>query len=375
MKRPFMFITVMIMFAIGCATPPPKAKLPADFLLAGTSSEGDLKDITERKKAVYHALKERSGQSSIVIIYDASGSMVDKGGEKGQRKFEAAYQGLYHIGSLFGSEDEVKLLVFGSTKPFGLMKDGSVFHNDYHRAMEAAEDVRLVYSCAPGRFNRTEFYSSIKYLESEKAYKGDTPIGYAVLKAHEQLREAKNAKVILITDGQETGPQLSHVVSKDKNREIRLRKEFQNYDDITIGAETAIKGLVSDNINFSPIVYGLGSSSSDTAESNRIREYFRDLAAKSGSLYIEAMTPLELLNAFMDAELMSVRYGLYSSVDGKKQEAFSGRVGIPISAEEGSYTLGIHLPSPLEYPVELRPSEKNIYYFVTDGSGRITVKK
>ena len=56
------------------------------------------------------------------------------------------------------------------------------------------------------------------------------------------------------------------------------------------------------------------------------------MASASGSIYLEAATPLELLNAFMDAEMMSITYTLSSPEDTKKGEPTAkGKIGVPIT--------------------------------------------
>ncbi len=247
--------------------------MKTEFLLMGylpPSSSESLEQVVDKKKAIYQALKGMGGKNSILIVYDASGSMREKIGETKTKKFEAAFEGLTRIGTLFGPDDHVWLFVFGSKKPFGLSTEGVLYRRDYVRAVEAAGDVALIYDSAEKGFSQNDFQGAIQFLGSEKAYIGDTPIGYAVMKAHQALQGAQNAKVILISDGVETGPMLAQVVSKDPAWEQRLRKRFPNYGELTMSALDAVKGLVKDHIHFSPIIYGLGSSpAGDKAEKKR----------------------------------------------------------------------------------------------------------
>src|SRR4030042_2858621 len=251
MKKIFPVIIVALLFLNGCASrqppPPPKDKVKTEFLLGGhrspTGQPDHSQEALEKKKEIYHALKNLSGQSHIVIIYDASGSMREGLGEKEQKRFEAAYEGLIQIVTLFKPNDQVGLIVFGSKKLAGLTSDGVIIRKDYIRAMEACGDVEIIFSPQKKGFNQKEFLTAIHFLGSEKAYIGDTPIGYSVLKPHSLLKGLPNATAILITDGEETGPLLAQTASKDKAWEQRLKKQYPNLDDLTISAFDSIKKL------------------------------------------------------------------------------------------------------------------------------------
>ena len=380
MKKTLSSISILIaLFLFDCAhkpspAPPPKEKVKTEFLLVGhpssTSSSPHTQEGLEKKKEIYHAIKNLSGQSHIVIIYDASGSMREKLEGKDQKRFEAAYEGLKQIVTLFKPKDQVGLIVFGSKKLAGLTSDGMIIRKDYLRAMEACSDVEVIISPQKKGFDYKEFVAAIQFLGSEKSYIGDTPIGYSVLKAHGLLKGRSNAKAILITDGEETGPLLAQNIAKDKAWEQRLRKQYPNYDEMTISAFDAIKRLVEEKIHFSPILYGLRGSGDQEAQ--KIRESYRKLATLSGSIYLEAITPQELLHAYMDAELMSFTYGLYSVEPHQKSRLIAaGKVGIPLMIEEGRYLLRTDTETPFEQEVELKPRIKNVYTFHMNRDGKI----
>ncbi len=375
------YLSVLLILP-GCfhRTSPPKTK--AEFLLMPSSSQiaktEKPEEVMERKKAVYHSLKGLSSKNNILIIYDASGSMRDKIGTSGVRKFEAAYEGLKQIGTLFRQSDNVRLFVFGSKKSSGITNEGVIPRKDYIRAVEASGDVESVYHSPPEGFSQKDFLTTIRFLGSESTYIGDTPIGYSVLRAHQVLKGSPNAKVILITDGLETGPVLAQNVSKDKKSEERLRKKYPNYDELTISASESIKKLVADNIHFSPILYGLGGSLADKSgrgkEAQDIRNFYQKLATESGSIYLEAVTPVELLNAFMDAEIMSLTYGLYSLEQAKKDQLVArGKTGISLMVEDGRYLLKTETEKPFEQEVEVKPRVRNIYFFSIDQNGKLKI--
>jgi hypothetical protein len=381
-KISILFILTVFIPLIGCVhrASPPKAE--TEFLLTASKSEAvkteKSGDGLEKKKAVYHALNGLSTKNNIVIIYDASGSMREKISASGPKKFEAAYEGLKQIGTLFQPGDQVKLFVFGSKKPSGITNEGTIPRKDYARAVEASGDVELIYNSPREGFNQKEFLATTRFLGTENTYIGDTPIGYSVLKAHQTLKGTPNAKVILITDGLETGPILSQHLSKDKTAEDNLRKKYLNYNELTIAASDAIKKLVEDHIHFSPILYGLKSSASAGSkgekENQSIREFYSALAKESGSASLEATTPLELLNAFMDAEMMSLTYGLYPlEGDKKNQPAATGKIGISLMAEEGKYLLKTNTEQPLQQEVELKAKVKNIYFLDMDKEGKLKI--
>lgn len=371
---------VVLLFLNGCASrqppPPPKDKVKTEFLLVSHRSPTGQPDHSQealaKKKAIYDAIKNLTGQSHIMIIYDASGSMREKLEGKDLKRFEAAYEGLIQIVTLFGSKDQVRLLVFGSKKPPGLSSEGVIIRKDYVRAMEACADVELVYSSPKEGFDQKDFLKAIHFLGSEKAYIGDTPIGHSVLKAYSLLKGLPNSTAILITDGEETGPLLAQNISKDKAWEQRLRREYSNFDELTISAFDSIKKLVDEKIHFSPILYGLRGP--EDKEGQKIRDFYHKLATASGSVYLEAATPHELLNAFMDAEMMSFAYGLYSTESDKKgQRMAKGKVGIPLMIEEGKYLLRTDTEKPFEQEVELRPRVKNVYSFNINKDGKMSL--
>lgn len=388
MRKIFLLMIVSLFFLNGCASkqpaptpapaplPPPKEKVKTEFLLVGHQSSagvsGQSQEALEKKKEIYHALKSLSGQGHIVIIYDASGSMREKLGGRDQKRFEAAYEGLKEIVSLFRPKDDVKLLVFGSKKLSGLTPEGVIIRRDYIRAMEACADVELIYSSPKEGFDSKEFLKAIQFLGSEKAYIGDTPIGYSVLKAHSLLKGLPNATAILITDGEETGPLLAQNIARDKAWEQRLRKQFPNFDELTISAFDSIKKLVDEKIHFSPILYGLRGP--EDQESKKIRDFYHRLATSSGSVYLEAATPQELLSAFMDAEIMSFTYGLYATASEKKGERVAkGKVGIPLTIEEGKYLLRTDTEKPFEQEIQLKPQPKNIFSFNINREGKLSL--
>ena len=379
-------IVFLILSSFSCASPPkpapPQAKGNTEFVLTGYQSGAELKDLTEdllmKKKAVYSASKRLSSNHNVVIVYDASGSMTSKIHGMSLKRYEAAYEGLRKIGNLFSRDDNVWLIVFGSKKPFGIIQDGSLYRKDYMRAVEAGNDVEVVFSSKDKGFDEKAFLNSIKYLESEKAYIGDTPIGYSILKAQGILKGLPNAKVILISDGEETGPLLAENILKSKAWEQRIRAKYPHLDDITISAEEAINRLVGDGASFNPIIYGVTdrAAGGSTVERNvqSIRAFYLKMASASGSVYLEAVTPLELLNAFMDAEMMSIAYTLYSAESQKKGEPMAnGKVGVPIAVKEGSYILKTKTEHPFEAWVEAKPGEKNIYVFDIDDAGRLKI--
>ncbi len=381
MKRSFTVFLFILLFLISCAhkpppTPPPKERVKTEFLLVGHRSPTGQPDRSqedlEKKKEIYHALKNLSGQSHIVIIYDASGSMRERLGEKEQKRFEAAYEGLKQIVSLFRPKDDVRVVVFGSKKVSGLTSEGVIIRKDYLRAMEACGDVELVYSSPKEGFDPKDFLKAIHFLGSEKAYIGDTPIGYSVLKAHSLLKGLPNSTAILITDGEETGPLLAQNISKDKAWEQRLKRDYSNFDELTISAFDSIKKLVDEKIHFSPILYGLRGSGDKEAQ--KIRDFYHKLATASGSASLEAATPHELLNAFMEAEMMSFTYGLYSTeTDKKGQLMANGKVEIPLMIEEGKYLLRTDTDKPFEQEVELKPRVKNVYSFNINKDGKMSL--
>jgi hypothetical protein len=385
MMKNRVILLFVLLFCFSCAsapTPAPVKKATTEFLLMGFGSPGEQKDLTEellaKKKNVYSSLKKLSSRHNVVIVYDASGSMTTKLPGMNLKRYEAAYEGLKKIGNLFSKDDKVWLIVFGSRKPFGIVQNGGLYRKDYMRAVEAGNDVEIAFHSQDTGFDEKEFLASINYLKSEKAYIGDTPIGYSILKAQEILKGLPNAKVILISDGEETGPLLAQNVSKAKAWEQRIREKYPHLDNITISAEKAIDRLVGEGVSFTPIIYGVmgqkagGSADERTVQS--IRAFYQKMASASGSIYLEAVTPLELLNAFMEAEMMSIAYTL-SSLEGDKisEPVAKGKIGIPITIQEGRYLLRTNTEQPFTAEVDAKPRERNIYIFDVNEEGNLKI--
>jgi len=380
-KRAILFFALL--FCVSCASSPkPVEKVSTEFLLMGFGSPGEQKDLTEdllaKKKKVYSALKKLNSKHNVVIVYDASGSMTTKLPGMNQKRYEAAYEGLKKIGNLFSKDDNVWLIVFGSRKPFGILQDGGLYRRDYLRAAEAGNDVEMVFHSRDTGFDEKEFLTSINYLKSEKSYIGDTPIGYSILKAQEILKGLPNANVILISDGEETGPLLAQNISKSKAWEQRIKAKYPHLDKITVSAEKAIDGLVGEGVSFTPIIYGVmnkkAGGSADERSVQSIRAFYQRMATASGSIYLEAATPLELLNTFMDAEMVTITYTLSSPEDTKKgKPAMKGKIGVPITIPEGRYLLRTNTDQPFTAEVEAKPGEKNIHVFDVNEEGNLKI--
>ena len=385
MMKKWITLFFVLLFCFSCASSPkpaPVAKATTEFLLMGFRSLGEQKELTEellaKKKKVYSSLKRLSSKHNVVIVYDASGSMTSKLPGMNLKRYEAAYEGLKKIGNLFSKDDQVWLIVFGSRKPFGIVQHGGLYRKDYLRAVEAGNDVEIVFHSQDAGFDEKEFLTSINYLKSEKAYIGDTPIGYSILKAQEILKGLPNANVILISDGEETGPFLAQNLSKSKGWEQRIRAKYPHLDEITISAEKAIDRLVHDGVSFTPIIYGVtdqkAGGSTDEQAVQKIRASYRKMASASGSIYLEAVTPFELLNAFMDAEMMSIAYTLSSSEGDKKSEPVAkGKIGVPITIQAGRYLLRTNTERPFVAEVEAKPGDRNIHVFDVDEEGRLKI--
>ncbi len=370
-----------LLFCVSCASSPkPVEKVTTEFLLMGYGSSGEQQELTEgllaKKKKIYSSLKRLNSKHHVVIVYDASGSMTTKLPETNVKRYEAAYEGLKRIGNLFSKDDKVWLIVFGSRKPFGITHDGDLYRRDYLRAAEAGNDVQIVFQSQDTGFDDKEFVASINYLKSEKSYIGDTPIGYSIHKGQEILKGLPNANVILISDGEETGPLLAQSISKSKAWEQRIMAKYPHLDQITVSAEKAIDRLVGDGVSFTPIIYGVanekkGGPANDPSAQN-IRPFYQKMASASGSIYLEAATPLELLNAFMDAEMMSITYTL-SADDKKSGPAAKGKIGVPITIEPGRYLLTTSTERPFSARVEARPGVKNIHAFDASEDGNLKI--
>ncbi|OQY59678.1 MAG: hypothetical protein B6245_05220 [Desulfobacteraceae bacterium 4572_88] len=326
----------------------------------------------EGKKELYKAVRKMIGPSSTVILYDASGSMIYDT-QQNLRRYELAYKGLTQIAGLFGEDDKIWLLVFGSKVPFELTKDRRITQKNYEKAFKSHTDVISVYDGTSG-YDHAAFMSAIRFLGSRNAYIGDTPIGYAVLKAGEILKSVSGGKIILITDGEETGPILADGISRNKAWEDELREKYPHYDEVTISAASALDRVTSGEIYFTPILCGLenagGNRVTTDGEIEKIRLFYENLAQATGSIVLQVSSAEGLVSAFIDAELVSLGYEIYRGHEVlPEKKVGEGHIGVPVKLDAGKYRVVANTNPPTERDVVVKGGKSNIYVLIVDSDG------
>jgi len=352
----------------GCQTAPPppqKDMTPKVHTIGKVRSEGG--DAT----MIYKDFKKMLPSSNTVVIYDASASMrydteiPSSQGDQApvvRKRYDLAYAGLKEISAIFNDRDRIWLSVFGSKAPFGLLNNEEIYKKDYNRAFKAHMDVVEIFS-GDEPYDPEAFRSKIGYLERENAYLGDTPTGHAILKAVETLRGRPNAKIILITDGYETGPILNRILAPEQIEKLQKRHTPEGYAQATISAAEALDGLRSDPdhpILFIPILCGLKSVTegriTSEEEVERIQQFYQDLAKLNGGTYLEARSTEELVASFVQAEMMSIICKIYKegesepvevvdNLSGEKRRAVP--LGVPVAIQPGIYTIVMETQPPI----------------------------
>lgn len=377
-------LAVIMVMAAGCATIKQRLGFNKEttFNIVIDKAGTGLKE----RQDIYNAIKNMVGPSNTVIIYDASGSMryetrVD-GEKQTQKRYELAYQGLAKISELFDEKDHVSLLVFGSKIPYALSEGKKTERINFEKAMKTHSDIVKVYEADEAGFNHEKFMTAIRFLKSEDAYIGDTPIGNAVLKAVDLLENKENAKIILITDGYESTPELADALAKNAKWEEKLKAKYADYDNILIPAGASLEKAIEKKVSFTPILCGLKSVTKERSNTDReaaeIRTFYQDLAKQAGSVVMEASSSEGLASAVMDAEATGLTYTVYKKLPViekvmPKTKVAEGKTGVPIKLDSGEYHVVVNTVPPIEKVVTVKEGRENTYFLKIGGDGILDV--
>ncbi|OQX26706.1 MAG: hypothetical protein BWK80_09060 [Desulfobacteraceae bacterium IS3] len=336
----------------------------------------------ETKEKVYKVVKSMVGPSNTVIVYDASGSMHyetpvgDDSAKKSQKRYELAYQGLTKVAEIFDQNDKVWLLVFGTKVPYELSEGRSLKDINFEKAFRTHSDIVQVYGEKDAGYNREKFMSAIRFLKSGKAYIGDTPIGYSVVKATALLESKPNAKIVLITDGQETSPVLAKAIAGKKSQEKKLKAKYPDYNDILISASDALERAVQKKIHFTPILCGLKSITKNRTTTDKevaeTRAFYENLAHETGSAALEASSSEGLASAVMDAEAASLTYEIFKG-DLPEQKIAEGKAGVPLNLDPGTYRLVVNTVPRIETEITVKEHTANVYVLKSAEGGAMKV--
>ncbi len=293
---------ISVAFALSACAPVP-TRVETHAVQAGKMAPGD-------SEAAFKLVNTIRDPESVVLIYDASGSMrwpIRAGGEE---RYGPAFRALQQFIDRLGKQDQVAIIVYGSTLPSGV-SDGKVTNPSRAKA-SCSDDIRIAVPLAP-LSNRNEIKAKISNLGKIDAYRGDTPIGGALNKAADLFNGVSGTKrVVLLTDGVE---ECYPLVAGSPN------------------PEEAVKRLAAQDITIDVLFAGggLNAQGSLTARSSGAAENLRKLATGQ---FFEAASFDDLVDALLRIEIAKFRYELVSK-DGKV--AARARIGEPVTVPSGEY--------------------------------------
>jgi Mg-chelatase subunit ChlD len=292
----------------GCASPPipvsVSVQVEAHATQAGKMEPGTAEDAFRFVQGVREP-------ESVVLIYDASGSMRWPIREGGEPRFGPAYRALLQFVERAARHDKLAIIVYGSQLPSGV-SDGKVLSAPRAKA-SCNEDIRVVQTLQPVK-DRSEIKGRLTYLEKVAAYRGDTPLGNSMIKAAELLSNAPGEKrIVLLTDGaEECYPQIAGSVSPKE----------------------AVQKLKEANITLD-IVFSGGGLDAKGVANERTKDNAKHLSALASGQFYEAGSYDELVNALLRIEIAKFRYEL---VDSQGEVAARANLGQQISLPSGQYT-------------------------------------
>lgn len=304
MVRTACLVPVLAVLALlsGCAVKP--INVEAHATQAGKMEPGGVEDAFRFVQSVREP-------ESIVLIYDASGSMAWPISAGGEPRFGPAYRALLQFVDRTARHDKLAIIVYGSQLPSGIM-DGKVLNAARAKA-SCNEDIRVVQPLQPAK-DRAEIKGRLGHLSKAGAYRGDTPLGNSMMKAAELLSNAPGERrVVVLTDGaEECFPQIAGSVSP--------KEAVQKLKDADITVD---------------IVFSGGGLDSKGAINERSRENTKNLSALATGQFFEAGSYDELVNALLRIEIAKFRYEL---VDAKGAVIATANLGDQITVPSGQYT-------------------------------------
>lgn len=300
MKNHLYWICVVLALS-ACAPVPTRVETHA--VQAGKMAPGD-------SEAAFKLVSTIRDPESVVLIYDASGSMLWPIRSGGEERYGPAFRALQQFIDRLGKQDQVSVIVYGSTLPSGV-SEGKVTSASRAKA-SCNDDIRIAVPLAP-LSNRNEIKAKVAYLGKSNAYRGDTPIGGALNKAAELFNGVSGPKrVVLLTDGVEECYPL--VAGSPNPREAVKRLAAQ---DVTIDVVFAGGGL--------------NAHGALTPHSSGAAENLRKLATGQ---FFEAASFDDLVDALLRIEIAKFRYELVGK-DGKVTAR--ARIGEAITVPSGEY--------------------------------------
>ncbi len=292
-----MLIGIGLLTFVGCATPPPPAPPPTTEYMNLTVQAVKSGQMTPSLESAYDFISTIRKPENIIIIYDASGSMLWPTTPGGEPRYIHAYRSLVKYIQGMQEKDNVGLLVFGSRYPSGIF-EGKV-HNLPAAKLSCAEDIEIA---VPFRkFKKETFLPELERLNDSKSYKGDTPIGGAILAGVKILKEGKGERkhIIVITDGGE---------------ECYSPEGLPKGVPGSVAPEEAVKKAKDSRITVSIVGYGLGHGKDGKIIANP-EQMLASLKSLATGVFVVANTGEELLRALMQVEVENFRFNLFDRND------------------------------------------------------------
>jgi hypothetical protein len=292
-KWNIMLILIGLLAFVGCATPPPPAPPPATEYMNLTVQAVKSGQMTPSLESAYDFISTIRKPENIIIIYDASGSMLWPTTAGGEPRYTHAYRSLVKYVQGMQEKDNVGLIVFGSRYPSGIF-GGKVFNLPAAKK-SCIEDIEIT---VPFRkFKKETFLSELERLNQSKNYKGDTPIGGAILAGVNILKETKGERkhIIVITDGGE---------------ECYSPEGLPKGVPGSVAPDEAAKRAKDSGITVSIVAYGIGRGKDGKLIANP-QQTLASLKKLSTGIFVEANTGEELLRALMQVEVENFRFNLF----------------------------------------------------------------
>jgi Mg-chelatase subunit ChlD len=302
MRIPFCFLVFFSSILLsGCATKP--IDVEAHATQAGKMESGSTEDAFRFVQAVREP-------ESIVLIYDASGSMRWPISKEGDARYVAAYKALLQFVDNAARHDKISILVYGSQLPSGI-SDGKVL-NDSRAKASCNQDIAVVQPLHPAK-DLAEIKGRLTHLGRAESYRGDTPLGNSMMKAAELLSNSPGEKrVVILTDGaEECYPLIAG----------------------SVDPKEAVNKLKEANITVDIVLAG-GGLNSKGGVNERSRDSAKGLSALATGQFLEAGSYDELVNALFRIEIAKFRYEL---VDSKGTVVATANLGQRVTVPSGEY--------------------------------------
>ena len=294
----------------GCATTPPGPEY-VNFTTGVTGAGKTEPDL----ESAYALISNIKSPDNILIIYDASASMRWPTAPGAEPRYRNAHKSLAKYLEGIRPSDNVGLIVYGSRYPSGIF--GGKIQNAALARKSCTEDIAVTVPF--GKFNKGAFRSELDRLGQSRTYKGDTPIGGAILKAAGIFKgvSADEKHIVLITDGAEEC----------------FNKSRSNSVPGSVSPEEAVKKASDEGITVNIVAYGVGRGKDGHAVGNpeQALESLRNLAT---GVFVVANTGDELTRALMQVEVDNFKFDL---LDMNKQVVGKFSIGQTIRVEVSKY--------------------------------------